>query len=204
MRVTSVSHNKAQKLLQQRQAIQLNGFEDPIGPNGMYGVKGVPSDGNFPGWFSSLFCTTGYTDCKISRLSTADNAWDCFADLYHLRSLTISDSSFPENWSSKLVNCKELVILILHMDSVSDKDLSNLVPMNLINLQFVNCRFLHEQLDVFAKMTTLECLSFANTNFQYDDLLKLKNRLGSCEIYLDGNLVCNDVTETSGQNNGTH
>ena len=185
---TTAKHRYACLVIEKHGAIQCNGFEDPIGPNSWYGGFSnnfpIPSNGFFSPWFAKLFCVTGYTDCEIKNLRSDSNAWEYFRYLHHLRSLDISSSNFPANWSSQL-NCPELRFLCLEISDVSEKNYRELGEIkNLETLIFSQLTITISEIDSFSHLKQLKFLGFANCNISTNILNEIKVKLPSCDVII--------------------
>jgi len=184
---SNLRHKVACKAVKDHGAIQCNGFEDPIGPNYLYGgcTENAPvqSNGFFPIWFVNSFCVTGFTDCDIKNLPANSRIWEQFSHLYNLRSLVISDSCFPFSWSKSLKDCHELRILHLELYSIEEKDFEHLSCLEKLKyLVLSGVHLTEDDLKSFAHLKQLENLDFVNSNVSYDDIATIKELLPNCDV----------------------
>ena len=178
-------HCFAAKVVSESDALQVNAFEDPIGPNFLYNFNAkVPNNGYFPEWFSRNFCFHGYFDCDISNLSPQSEAWACFEDLIHLRSLRIRKSNPPENWINHISKCRSLLALQLDRVPLNNSDIVELSKLNnLKTLDLSNFDIECIEFEILYTLKNVEYLGLMNCGITEKQLLLLQGNLPNCKIF---------------------
>lgn len=160
-------------------------FEEPIGPNWLYGVSGVPENGTFPYWFSSRFCCTGYWNYIIKNASPSISDLNSFRNLVEFRGLTISKSSMPAGWISVLGDCNYLENLEVNSTALAEEDMSDLAQLNVRSLRI--CRSKIKYFELFKasvqRMPSLVELRLSETGLSHFQIEELEKLIPCCTEY---------------------
>ena len=164
----------------------LDTFEDPFGPNIIYGRWNPRETQVFSEWFSERFCIYVYRLCEVRNVESNSAIWAVLGDLIFLRSIEIYDSTPAANWIAQLKKCTTLRRLVIDSSSLSRRDIRRLASLKQIEMLELKRMDLTENgvsIQDFRNFHNLKAIGFWKTGFSREECSEIQEFLPNCEVF---------------------